>query len=194
MGLPLAVLFAYCLLIYPWLAGRGSWDHVQNVWDRWQTFNAAALAFATTVLALQITRYKDEKQQIREFSVAKAFLPAAFSEMSAYFKSSAQTVQEAWSLKYPISSRHPKRPLSVRRFHPLPPADIAPRVTFRPSDCLDALVLRTRMIEWTCIASRVEGNPTRRPDCLSVGAWSPCLPHRGDWRRGCQTGVHPCKT
>ena len=99
VGAPLAALYVYCMFIHPWLAGRGSWDHIQNVWDRWQTFNAAALAFAASVIALQVTRYKDERQREQDYRAAKAFLPAAFSELSKYFKASAQTLQEAWPLQ-----------------------------------------------------------------------------------------------
>lgn len=96
---PLAGLYTYCMFVHPWLAAGGSWVHVQNVWDRWQTFNAAALAFAASVTALQIARYKEEKQGARDFRAAKAFLPAAFSELSAYFKRSSQILQGIWPLQ-----------------------------------------------------------------------------------------------
>lgn len=98
---PLAGLYTYCMFVHPWLAGRGSWEHVQNVWDRWQTFNAAALAFAASVIALQIARYREEKQGARDFRAAKAFLPAAFSELSAYFRISSQILQDTWRLQGP---------------------------------------------------------------------------------------------
>ncbi|MET3497323.1 hypothetical protein [Variovorax boronicumulans] len=108
VGLPLAVLYTYCMFVHPWLARQGSWEYVQNVWDRWQTFNAAALAFAASVIVLQVARYKDEKQRGRDFRATKAFLPAALSELSAYFKGSAQTLHEAWSLQG--QSQHIKAP------------------------------------------------------------------------------------
>lgn len=106
--LPLAGLYTYCMFIHPWLGWQGSWEYVQNVWDRWQTFNAAALAFAASVIALQVARYQAEKQRGRDFRAAKAFLPTAFSELSTYFKGCAQTLHEAWSLQG--QSQHIKAP------------------------------------------------------------------------------------
>lgn len=54
------------------------------------------LAFLSSVIAFNISRFNAEQQRSREFLAAKAFLPAAFSELSEYFKSSASVLVSAW--------------------------------------------------------------------------------------------------
>lgn len=96
LGIPSVALYVYSMLIHPWIDGHGSWVHVQAVWDKWQTFNAALLAFLASLVALNISRIKEEKQRERDFLASKAFLPAAFSELSLYFKASATTLERIW--------------------------------------------------------------------------------------------------
>jgi len=96
VGIPGVALYVCSMLIYPWVEGQGSWAHVHEVWDKWQTFNAAALAFLASLIALNLSRIKDEKQRERDFLASKAFLPSAFSELSVYFKSSASILAHIW--------------------------------------------------------------------------------------------------
>ncbi|WP_413625583.1 hypothetical protein [Luteibacter sp. Lutesp34] len=54
------------------------------------------LAFLSSVIAFNISRFNADQQRSRDFLAAKAFLPAAFSELSEYFKSSASVLTSEW--------------------------------------------------------------------------------------------------
>lgn len=97
--LPAAALYAFCMLVGPWISGCGSWVYVQDVWDRWQSLNVGMLAFASSITAFNISRYNAEKQRQRDFLASKAFLPAALSELVCYFKASANVIKLAWESK-----------------------------------------------------------------------------------------------
>lgn len=84
------------MVIFPWVKVWGDWEHVQKVWDRWQTLNAGILAFIASVIALNISKYHENKQRERRFIAARAFLPHALSELFAYYKQSAKLFVEAW--------------------------------------------------------------------------------------------------
>ncbi|NDV12728.1 hypothetical protein [Crenobacter caeni] len=96
VGLPIALIYAICMFFWPWISGHGHWDYVQEVWDRWQSLNVGILAFASSITAFNIARYNAEKQRARDFLAAKAFLPAALSELVSYFKSSATLFSLGW--------------------------------------------------------------------------------------------------
>jgi hypothetical protein len=64
VGLLAASLYAFCMLIWPWIAGCGDWGYVQNVWNRWQSLNVGMLAFISSITAFNISRYNAEKQSI----------------------------------------------------------------------------------------------------------------------------------
>lgn len=84
------------MFIFPWVDGAGNWLYVQNVWDRWQSLNVGMLAFISSITAFNISRFNANKQRERDFLAAKAFLPAALSELCAYFKLSATILIRAW--------------------------------------------------------------------------------------------------
>jgi len=84
-------------IFYPLLyLNNENWEYLQGVWDRWQTFNAAIIAFAASWIAFNISRYNNDQQREREFIAAKAFLPQALGELTAYFKSSAEILLNRW--------------------------------------------------------------------------------------------------
>ena len=93
-GIPMAGLYLVCMFILPWL--NGDWQYVQQVWDRWQGVNVGMLAFISSLVAFSISSYNANNQRKREFQAAKAFLPAALSELCSYFKSSAQIFISGW--------------------------------------------------------------------------------------------------
>lgn len=99
LGLPAAALYAICMLVFPWLDGRGDWGYVQDVWDRWQSLNVAMLAFVSSITAFNISKFNANKQRERDFLASKAFLPAALSELISYFKDSASVFKEGWESK-----------------------------------------------------------------------------------------------
>lgn len=96
IGIPCVAVYVYSMLIFPWIDGRGSWTHVHAVWDKWQTFNAALIAFLASLIALNISRINSDKQRQRDFLASRAFLPAAFSELTGYFKTSAASLERIW--------------------------------------------------------------------------------------------------
>lgn len=98
IGFPAIGLYIICMLIFPWIDGRGEWAHVQDVWDRWQGLNVGMLAFISSITAFSISRFNAEKQREREFLASKAFLPAALSELVSYFKESASVFINGWEL------------------------------------------------------------------------------------------------
>lgn len=90
------LIFFMSMLIAPWIKYDREWKDVQEVWDRWQTFNAAMLAFLASVIALNISVYIEKKQRQRRFIAAKSFLPPALSELTSYCKASAKVFKEIW--------------------------------------------------------------------------------------------------
>ncbi len=96
VGLPVAALYAISIFIFPWVDGHGDWTYVQNVWDRWQSLNVGMLAFTSSIIAFNISRFNAEKQRERDFLASKAFLPAALSELVSYFKASASVFKQGW--------------------------------------------------------------------------------------------------
>lgn len=97
VGIPVVILYLVGMFAYPWIAGYGSWIHVQDVWERWQAFNVGMLAFVASLVAFNMSRYNAEMQRQRDFLAAKAFLPAALSALIKYFKGAASTLVFAWS-------------------------------------------------------------------------------------------------
>jgi hypothetical protein len=90
------MLYLFSMFVYPWVHSHGDWTHVQSVWDKWQSLNVGMLAFLSSVIAFNISRFNANKQRERDFLASKAFLPAALSELTAYFKSSASILVNGW--------------------------------------------------------------------------------------------------
>lgn len=90
------VAYAFSMLVYPLLKGGFSWPYLQRVWDDWQALNVGVLAFAASVIALNISRWHAYDQRKRDFVAAKAFLPEALSELTSYFRASASVFMEGW--------------------------------------------------------------------------------------------------
>lgn len=95
VSVPIFVLYAICMYVYPAFSNGWNWDYTQNVWDRWQTLNAGVLAILASVIALNISKYHENKQREWKFIAARAFLPIALSELVSYFRCSARLLSEA---------------------------------------------------------------------------------------------------
>ncbi len=97
IGTPAIVIYIVAMLITPWFViDVESWAYVQEVWDRWQTFNASVIAFVSSLIAFNISRFNENKQREREFVAAKALLPHALSELTKYFKESSVFLKDVW--------------------------------------------------------------------------------------------------
>lgn len=116
VGVPLIGIYLICMFLYPWIFGHGNWGHVQGVWHSWQSLNVGMLAFLSSVIAFNISRFNANKQRERNFIAARAFLPDALSELTEYFKSSSSLLTEAWqkvrkkSTKTPLQTQVPNLP------------------------------------------------------------------------------------
>ncbi|EGR9012128.1 hypothetical protein I8D63_001763 [Vibrio parahaemolyticus] len=98
------IVYLYSMFIHPFIEGKWSWQYVHGVWYSWQALNVGMLAFGSSIIALNISRYHAAKQLEREFIAAKAFLPQALKELCDYFRKSAKVLSEAYE-----SSKEPKR-------------------------------------------------------------------------------------
>ena len=96
VGLPLLAVYGISILVFPWFKYGANWADVQEVWDRWQTLNAGALAFLASVVAFNIARSNSEDQRERDFSAAKAFLPATLSGLMGYCAECARIYEALW--------------------------------------------------------------------------------------------------
>ena len=90
------LLHIFSMILYPAYNHAFQWSEIQDVWDRWQTLNAAMIALASSLIAFQINGYKEEKQRQRNFIAARAFLPEEFSELTSYCKQSAEVFKEVY--------------------------------------------------------------------------------------------------
>ena len=88
-------LYFISMFVVPWFSG--DWNHVQSVWHSWQALNVGLLAFASSVIAFNISKYNSNKQREREFIAARSFLPHALSELTRYFESCVPALIEAWN-------------------------------------------------------------------------------------------------
>lgn len=95
-GLILISIYIYSMFIYPFYANDLDWKEVQKVWHSWQSLNVGVLAFSSSLIALNISRYNSYKLRNRQFIAAKAFLPGSLSELSTYCKPCSALVTEAW--------------------------------------------------------------------------------------------------
>ncbi|MHB1174483.1 MAG: hypothetical protein ACYCZJ_05110 [Sulfuriferula sp.] len=115
-GLPLLAIYGFSMFAYPWISGSGSWQHVQAVWDRWQSLNAAAIAFVASLVAFNISKFNESRQRERDFVAAKAFLPSTFSGLMEYCSRSARIYSALWERdgKTPLVFEHPDLPQGYR--------------------------------------------------------------------------------
>lgn len=92
----LFIILAYTtsMFIIPIFTTGGNWQKIQNIWDRWQSLNVGMLALSSSLIALFITQYKEEKQRNRNFVAEKSFLPNALSDLSDYLAESGTIIKD----------------------------------------------------------------------------------------------------
>ena len=111
-GLPILAIYLFSMFIFPWVKGSGSWEYVHAVWYKWQALNVGMLAFLSSVIAFNVSRFNSYKQRQRNFIASRAFLPHALSELTSYFKSCSLLLKEA----YPkVKGRSYKAPLTCKK-------------------------------------------------------------------------------
>lgn len=122
VGVPLFLVYAFSMVVFPAFDKGGDWAQIQNVWDRWQALNVGVLAFISSVIAFNIAKYNTNKQRERQFVAARAFLPHALSELTTYCERSANVLIEAWERgadlhagrKTPLKAALPELPESYK--------------------------------------------------------------------------------
>ncbi|WP_157982632.1 hypothetical protein [Simplicispira lacusdiani] len=88
-------LYAYSMLLHPWL--KGGWKYVHAVWYDWQSLNVGILAFLASVIAFNISRHHAAQQRRRELVAARSFLPESLSELSEYLRRCSVVLCSAYS-------------------------------------------------------------------------------------------------
>lgn len=73
--------YAWFMLIAPIAHG---WPNAISTWKEWQTFNAAIIAFLSTLLIVHSTKVAEQRSALRKRNASKAFMPIALSELSGY--------------------------------------------------------------------------------------------------------------
>ncbi|MGR3983344.1 hypothetical protein [Pseudoalteromonas sp. 1181_04] len=84
---------------------NNGWQSAITTWKEWQTFNAAIIAFLSTLLIVHSTKISERKNMLRKRNATKAFMPIALAELCDYMKSLIQLLEklhqgnEAFELK-----------------------------------------------------------------------------------------------
>lgn len=100
------------MLIYPWFYGSFQWSYVHSVWLTWQSLNVGIIAFASSLIAFNISKFNAERQRERDFIAERALLPQALSDLCSYINKTVPGIIEAGSrAKLPNHER--KKPLNA---------------------------------------------------------------------------------
>ncbi len=97
IGWPAIATYFLCMVVIPVIQSGFEWNAVQGIWDRWQSLNVGMLALIASVIAFQITRYKENRQSARDFRAARAFLPDTLSKLTSYLSASAAVHMKGWN-------------------------------------------------------------------------------------------------
>lgn len=82
----LIVLWIISSVVFPFILSSGNWNDVQNIYQRWQTINAAFIAFIAAILTYKAAEIRDVNRVRRRYVAEKAMLHARLSELSEYFE------------------------------------------------------------------------------------------------------------
>lgn len=95
-GAAAALIYFTSMFVLPYIYGQGDWDYIQSVWERWQSLNAAMLAFFSSIIAFSISIFNSNKQRDLDFKASKAFLPSTLIGLINYFQASASIYSKGW--------------------------------------------------------------------------------------------------
>lgn len=91
----LFLLYLYPIFIAPFLDLKISADELDSIYQ-WQTLILGFLVLVSSLIFFYTIKYKENKQQERNFAAEKLFLPEAMCELSKYLVLSAKYLGEAW--------------------------------------------------------------------------------------------------
>lgn len=80
----LLLIYFISMVLYPLYMGGGKWKYLHEVWYDWQAWNVGFLAFSSTLILFNISRYQATQQVHRELIATRAFMPEALSELNQY--------------------------------------------------------------------------------------------------------------
>ena len=89
------LVWAFSAGLWPFIEHQGNWAIVQEVWYRWQGWNAGALATFAAVAAIYVARFRDEKDRSRSAIAAKVMLPDHLSNLLGYIVACQRFLQLA---------------------------------------------------------------------------------------------------
>lgn len=81
-----------CLMII--IPINNGWQPAISTWKEWQTFNAAIIAFLSTLLIVHSSKIAEHYNMQRKRNAAKAFMPIALAELCDYMKSLIQLLEK----------------------------------------------------------------------------------------------------
>jgi hypothetical protein len=163
--------YLYSMFIHPFWEGNWNWQYVQSVWYAWQALNVGMLAFGSSIIAFNISRYHAAKQLEREFIAAKSFLPQALSDLCGYFKSCAPVLIESFQKskdrklkKQDLKSTIPNIPDSYIPVFKECIKSASPEVATYLANILTLLQVHDARMR--SIPTESVGNPSYRKSCL----------------------------
>lgn len=68
------------MIVFPWI--EGDWGYVQNVWSRWQTLNAAMIAFGASLFVVYASQYAEREKRKHALIASRSMLPNSLSTLS----------------------------------------------------------------------------------------------------------------
>ncbi len=86
----LLISYIFFMIFVPLWNG---WHPAISTWKEWQTFNAAIIAFLSTLLIVHSSKIAEHYNMQRKRNAAKAFMPMALAELCDYMKSLIQLLE-----------------------------------------------------------------------------------------------------
>lgn len=126
----IAPVYLFSMFAYPFVASGWTWKEVHQVWYDWQALNVGMLALVSSAIAFRAAKFYSEDQRKRDFRAAQAFLPAALSELTAYFKSCAAVLREAWDTRPRVGDDEVEGAEAMELHHAAPELPASHKETF----------------------------------------------------------------
>jgi hypothetical protein len=70
------------------------WQSALDTWQNWQTFNAAVIAFISTLIIIHSTRISEQKNALKRRHSATAFMSSALAELCGYVEDLIKLLDE----------------------------------------------------------------------------------------------------
>ena len=98
--------YVWSMIIYPFFAVNCAdtslscrWQSALTTWKNWQTFNAAVIAFISTLIIIHSTRISEQNSALKRRSCAKAFMPSALADLCIYVEDEIKLLDDLYQEK-----------------------------------------------------------------------------------------------